>query len=244
MNKEQAEVYASLESLLIVTKGFQYKFLLVNLAILAISLALYQGLIFIASISLLTLFYLILTFLLVRRAHIINRLILLIIQLIILCFTLNFLLFGLYQFNDMFILWEFLLSIVIQVFSFLVSFLIIKKIFEKAKEKEANTKTQVWAGVVAGFFYSLILILLRILAPTVQTGILAAAIIINVIVCLFSLSIVAGIYRVYVTKKFNLECILHKEESPSLNSMSNNLSFGMEASKELVPEELEKESEK
>lgn len=211
MNKEQAEICIKIteDALKTTSKGIHYKFLPINLICLVIAIALYHELIF--AIMILAIVGLNIIFVVVlakKKPFVINAIILLSIQMIVFCIALNCLIFGLYKLVDLFILWEFLLSIVIQIMALGISVILVKKHADNYKEKEKFSKVEVITGVAGGLGYTLALILCRIFTPSLSIVILILTLLMNLLVYLFNFAIVAAIYRIYLIKKYNLNAEL------------------------------------
>lgn len=211
MNKEQAEIYVtkSLDLAKTTSKRHQYELLLVNFVFLGIAIVLYHELTFVIIISFVACLEAFFTIVFAKkRPHYFKVTILIAIQIIVLSIALNGIIWGMYQLANSFVLWEYLLSIAIQVMAWVISIFFEKKRAERFKPQKYISKAGVVASATAGLTYALTLFLCRIFSPSLSTLLSIAmpliALLLNMLVCLMGTGVTAAIYRACLIKKFQL----------------------------------------
>ncbi len=206
MNREQAEGYVEYGiNYMDFSKKICYRLLPLILFVLTIAIALHRELIFMAIVVIIALLSIVFSIVFLIKYSIFNGFMSVGLQLLFTNIALNLIVFGINKLTKSFILWEYIVSIVIQVIAFGVSWFLIKRRSEKFKLEENYTKTEIVAGTMAGFSCALALILCRIFAPPLTTVVSIIVILINFIVCLINVGIIMAFYRAYLIKKFNLD---------------------------------------
>ena len=207
MDKEQAGIYVfkSLNIEKTASKGFQYKLLIINLIFIGISALLYRGLVFIIIVSITASLDILFTIAFAKRKlQLFKATLLLIIQKMVFCVAANLIVFGMYMLVQKFVLWEYIVSIAIQLFAFAINFILEKKYAKGFKYSDDILKAEGKAGSVAGFSSALGLILCRIFSPSLSVTVMLLASLLNLMVCLMSFAVMMSIHKAYLIKKYNL----------------------------------------
>lgn len=209
MNKESAEIYVkkSLNTVKIISRAYQYRFLLLNFFVFGIAFIVYPKKAFLIAMLCIYFINAFSAILLAKKAPcLLSGTVLTIIQLLVFCVALNSIVFAMYQSAQVFVLWEFIVSVMIQLLSIAVSFILIKRHAKKFHENErySYTKTEAVAGTASGISYILVLTFCHVVSPSLSTFVTPVAILINILACLMSFATSSAIFRAYLIKKYNI----------------------------------------
>ena len=134
-------------------------------------------------------------------------------QFTFLIIILNFIYYGLQKISLLFVWYEFLISLIIQVIAFVVSILLV--INQAKNQKKVKKKsTKIMAGSAAVLSFSIGRIICRFFLTNATFSIVSTilSILLNIMICLLSYAIVCGYYRAYLMKKFDLKINLRVEK--------------------------------
>lgn len=188
-----------------ITKSTCWGFLFFNLILLGISIALLQEGIFIIMVGVVAAIHIsvVIFFSIIKW----SSFFIFLVQAILFVFfvlTLNFLSFSLEKFAGLFVWYDFLISIILQVVAFATSALIVKWIVKRASGHYGNIPAL--ASSVAVCFYGIGTILCKIFLTDVSLSIVITIvnILLNIMVYITSYVIVSGFYRAFLTVKYHL----------------------------------------
>lgn len=217
MNKEQAELYVnSVNEPKIDPQSF---FLAMNLVFFAISLAFRHVLVFGIIIGCFAVICIVVLIISKKKSSFFRTNYLLAIQFLMTCFSLNCIVYSIYQFTDKFVLWEYLLSISIQIVVSLFSLVFFKIHSEKTKcnNVKGNVKETVF-GSIASLSGALSILLCRIFSPSFSVILSSIAIMLNILSCLFGICVTGVSYRAYLIKKYNIYNKSEIDNQPTQNN--------------------------
>lgn len=204
MDKEQAELYVN--SVNETKTDPQTIFLAMNLVFFAVAVALHHTLIFGIIVGCFAVTSILILIISSKKSSYFKTTVLIAMQLFLTCVSLNFIVFAIYQFTDKFVLWEYLVSVGIQIIVSLLSLIFFKIHSEKYKGSE-DVKTKIIetvSGSVASLTSALALVLCRIFSPSFSAVLSSIAIFVNIASCLFGVCVVGVLYRAYLMKKYNI----------------------------------------
>lgn len=206
MDKEQAELYVNS---VIESKVDPLSFFLaMNLVCFAVAVAFHHTIIFGIIAGCFALVSILLMVLNTRKASYFKVTLLTALQFAMTSVALNCLVFALYQFVDKFVLWEYLVSIGIQIVVFLLSPIVFIVNAKKAKRSPAGNSRITVAGTVSGAVggagAAAGLSICRLMSPSFSAIIAGFSILLDIMACLLLFCVAGVLYRAYLIKKFNI----------------------------------------
>ena len=210
MNRETAEAYVlkSIDSPKALTTKTQFVFLVLNFLFLGISLALCHAVVFIVTVACVAVVYLVALIALLRKKNLFRITVLIAVQLTVFCIAFDFLMFGVYQIADEFVLWEFLASMGIQAVAFVVDFFLAHlyaKKFDPNTPAEKASKATKAASAAAALSCASSMILLRVFSPSESVAITIIVVCLNIMSCLLWFGVWSAVLRAFYIKKYQIE---------------------------------------
>lgn len=209
MNSQAAEnwVIFGIKST-VFSRKTSFKILPINLIIAVISCLLFSESRFIIIVAFIFLIEIILSLILYLKWSAVSVLVSQATQILFFVVNLDFMNYSIYKFSGLFVWYEFLISIILQLSAMLISIPIAinsaKRYIDKPYEKKLNAR--VIAGSFAGLSYTTAIIFCKIFLTNASVALVITiiSILINLLICLLNLGIVMAFYRVYLIKRFKL----------------------------------------
>jgi hypothetical protein len=207
MNKELAESYVQYGiKATVFTEKSCTAFLPFNILFLMIAIALYRELYFIVIVTLVIITAIATSMLFRKKWSAFTGLLSQATQFVIFVIAIDCIYFGMYNMADIFVWYEYLISIIIQIIAFLVS---IQLVVNSAKRHDISKKPVIntTVGAVAGLVCASTSIICKIFFTEVSASVILTimSLLMNIMILLSSYVIVMAYYRAFLIKKYDLE---------------------------------------
>ncbi|MCL2062718.1 MAG: hypothetical protein FWH03_08890 [Firmicutes bacterium] len=218
MDKEQIKSYVQygLNSSQL-TKKLSIQILFINLVVLVIAIILHPKLAFILTIVAIALANIAMVIVIVNKWSPFVKLFAIAILLFFFCVALNCFVFGLLKIADIFIWWQFLLSIAIQLLFWAGTFIFVF-VRNSARKHDVNKKLSIIVASLAtfsggiGYVIGIFVTRTFLKDATLEIAMLVLASIINVLILLVGIGVVMAVYRAYLIKKHTLDVSICQTE--------------------------------
>jgi len=128
-------------------------------------------------------------------------------QLLLFAIGVNFIIFGMYKCTELFVFYEYLIIIAIQVIVSCIGFYLIVTMSKRHNEKKKGKSSTVMAATttIAVYAWTTAFCKLFLAGAPLSTVITILSVIMNVLICLLNYVAIGGYYRAFLVKKYRIE---------------------------------------